>query len=58
MVSKKKACSFSDWVYNQPIQASWPKKKVTTEQFYKYANKIYYPLTVNAIDWSTECLMW
>ena len=50
-VSKARACSLKDNLYNYPVQASRPNKKVTVQQFYKYNNKLYYPIVVGKQLW-------
>jgi hypothetical protein len=48
--SKSDACKLSDGLYDNHLQSKRPDNRSVVRQFYKYNNKLYYPLIIKYID--------
>lgn len=62
ILSINEACTLDDGLYEQSLLAPWPNNAYETAtdnyrigQFYKYKNRLYYPLTIQA-KWRSQLL--
>jgi hypothetical protein len=51
-ITKQNACKYKDGLYQSPIQAKRPDRKVMTSHFYKYNNTLYYPVVTSYVNYA------